>query len=175
MKNKLKNIYFYILQRRSPVLFSKKLGVKVGENCRFLSVSSSTFGTEPYLISIGDHVTITAGVRFITHDGGVWVLREKYPNADIFKQIKIGNNVFIGLNAIIMPGVSVGDNSIIAAGAIVTKSFPEGSVIGGNPARYIKSYNDYVTKIEDSLFFTKGLSYKQKKEILENHFKIYTS
>ena len=54
------------------------------------------------------------------------------------KEIIIGNNVWIGLNSVILKGVSIGDNSIIAAGSIVTKSFGSNLVIGGNPARILK-------------------------------------
>tara|TARA_B110000503_G_scaffold72285_1_gene111814 strand:- start:1009 stop:1188 length:180 start_codon:yes stop_codon:yes gene_type:complete len=50
----------------------------------------------------------------------------------------IGNNVWIGLNSIILKGVSVGDNTIIAAGSVVTKSFGNNLVIGGNPAKILK-------------------------------------
>ena len=62
--------------KRDPVDFARRLGVRVGHGCRFLGLKLGTFGTEPYLIKIGDHVTLTYGVKFINHDGGVWVFRE---------------------------------------------------------------------------------------------------
>ncbi len=55
--------------------------------------------------------------------------------------IHIGKNVWIGANATILPGVSIGDGAIIAAGAVVSKDVPENSVVGGVPARKIKSIN----------------------------------
>ncbi|WP_352232128.1 DapH/DapD/GlmU-related protein [Marivivens sp. LCG002] len=57
------------------------------------------------------------------------------------RPVKIGNDVWIGTRSIILPGVSIGDHSIIGAGSIVTKSFPAYSVIGGNPAQLIRSRN----------------------------------
>jgi len=55
------------------------------------------------------------------------------------KEVIIGNNVWIGNNVLILKGVSIGDNAIIAAGSVVTKNVPEGSVVAGNPAKMIKS------------------------------------
>lgn len=129
--------------RRDPVAAARAIGVQVGTRCRFIDVSRRTFGSEPYLISIGNHVTITEGVRFITHDGGVWVLREKYPNLDLIGSVVIEDNVFIGMNALILPDVRIGHDSVVAAGAVVTKSVPPGSVVGGIPAKPIRSVADY--------------------------------
>lgn len=73
--------------------FYRKLGVSIGKNCEIYE--NVSFGSEPYLVSMGEHVRVTKGVQFITHDGGVWVLRKKYnkDNIDIFGKITIGNNV----------------------------------------------------------------------------------
>jgi acetyltransferase-like isoleucine patch superfamily enzyme len=54
--------------------------------------------------------------------------------------VKIGNNVWIGMNAVILKGVTIGDNSVVAAGAVVTKSVPENSVAAGNPAIVVKKF-----------------------------------
>ena len=84
------------------------------------------------MISIRDHVLISFGVTFITHDGATWVFREqeKYKGTAKFGQISISNNVFIGAKSMILPNVNIGDNSIITAGAVVTKSVPSGEVLG---------------------------------------------
>lgn len=150
----------------NPVKYARKLGVTVGENCEFYS--DILWGSEPYLISIGNNVRITSGCKFITHDGGVWVLRNTYQlnNADIFGKIEIGNNVHIGCNSIIMPGVKIGDNCIIGCGAVVTKDVASNSIVGGIPARYIKSIDEYYIQHKDNCDFTKNLTKKEKKEYL---------
>lgn len=108
----------------------------IGENCEIYK--SANFGSEPYLISLGNHVRVNSGVTFVTHDGGYWVLRDpcagfgdKYKNADRFGKINVQDNVHIGTNAIIMPGVEIGKNSIIACGAVVTHNVPPNSIWGG--------------------------------------------
>lgn len=79
---------------------------------------------------MGDHVEVTSGCKFITHDGGAWVLRELgYQKMDVFGPIKIGNNVFIGMNTVILPNVTIGDNVVIGTGAVVTKDIPDNSVV----------------------------------------------
>ena len=95
------------------------------------------------ILSIGDHVTVAGGVQFVTHDGGVWVFREKEPDIDVFGPIKIGNNVFIGFNSILMPGVTVADNVVIGAGSVVVSDVPPNSVVAGVPAKVIKTIDEY--------------------------------
>ena len=79
----------------------------------------------------------------------MWVLRnmKKLENADYFGKIKIGNNVHIGMNVIVMPGVTIGDNVVIGCGAIVTKNIPSNSVAVGVPAKVIESIDEYYEKV----------------------------
>lgn len=147
-----------------------KGGGRIGVGCEIYP--DVEFGSEPYLISIGNFVRITNGVRFITHDGGAWVLRNLgMKNIDIFSPIKIGNNVHIGWNAIIMPGVKIGNNCIIGAGAIVTKNIPDNSVAVGIPAKVIETIDDYKSKVEGKCEYTKNMSWKEKKRYLEEKYK----
>ena len=142
--------------------------MKIGENC--IIDKTAEFGTEPYLISMGNNVRITKGVRFITHDGSLWVPRNLGlvdKKADFFGKIVIGNNVNIGWDAIIMPGVQIGDNCIIAAGAIVTKNVPDNSVAVGIPARVLESIQEYADKKRNSCVLTKNMTSKEKKAYLE--------
>src|ERR1700678_2889433 len=101
MKRLLKRISFEIRLALAGELdkykvYSKAYGVRFGDRVRL--TGKPDFGSEPYLISIGNDVTIASGVTFHTHDGGVGVLRSKYPGINVFKTITIGNNVFIGSN-----------------------------------------------------------------------------
>lgn len=142
--------------------------MKIGKNC--IIDKTAEFGTEPYLISMGDNVRITKGVRFITHDGSLWVPRNLGlvdKKADFFGKIVIGNNVNIGWDAIIMPGVQIGDNCIIAAGAIVTKNIPDNSVAVGMPAKVLESVQEYADKKRNSCVLTKNMTSKEKKAYLE--------
>jgi acetyltransferase-like isoleucine patch superfamily enzyme len=121
-------------------------GLKLGEDVRV--IGRPDFGSEPYLIEIGDHVTVSSHVTFVTHDGATWVFRELPGNEGMqrFGRIKIGSNCFIGTRAVILPGVSIGSDCVVAAGAVVTRSVPDGCVVGGVPARLICTYNEYVER-----------------------------
>lgn len=141
----------------------------MGKNCEIFP--DVEFGSEPYLIEIGDNVRITNGVRFVTHDGGVWVLRNLgIKNIDVFGKIIIGNNVHIGWNAIIMPNVRIGNNCVIGAGAVVTHNIPDNSIAVGVPARVIESIAEYQNKVLEKCDFTKNLSWEEKKEYLINKY-----
>lgn len=161
-----------MLLRRDPIPAARKLGVRVGDRCRFIATSTTTFGSEPYLVSIGDHVTITEGVRFVTHDGGVWVLRDDYPDLDIIAPISVGNNVFIGMSSLILPGVHIGNNVVIAAGSLVTRDIPSDSVAAGIPAHAIKSLAEYRRSSLERGLPTKRLDPEGKKSYLIEHFRL---
>lgn len=85
---------------------------------------------------------------------------------DCFGKVKIGNNVYIGTNALIMPGITIGDNVLIAAGSIVTHSVPNNVVVGGNPAKVICSLENFYQKNKRYNVGTKGLSSIEKKSVL---------
>lgn len=128
-------------------LYFKKVGITVGSNCR---IYTSKFGSEPFLITIGNNVTVTSGVSFITHDGSGWLMRDEKGRRYTYQPINIGNNVFIGVNSIIMPGVKIEDRVIVAAGSVVTKSIPSGVVVAGVPAKIIGRYSDIESKMLDN-------------------------
>ncbi len=142
--------------------YLRRQGVKIGKNC---CIYSRAFGSEPYLVSIGDHVQITAGVKFFTHGGG-WLLRNENPDFDCFGKITIKNNVYIGNDALIMPGVTIESEVLIGAGSVVTKSIPSGWIVAGNPARKIGEIQEFKQRMMKFNLGTKGLSYNEKKDFL---------
>ncbi len=159
---------FFGFENRAKLL--RRSGALIGKNSEIYADVS--FGSEPYLIELGDNVRITSGCKLITHDGGVWVIRnlKKIKNADLFGKIKIGNNVHIGMNSIIMPNVSIGDNCIIGCGAIVTKNIPNNSVAVGVPAKVIESIETYYEKNKDKYDYTKNLNKEDKEKYLRKKY-----
>lgn len=159
----LKLIYMNIL---SPNKVAEISGVQFGKNCSF---NTKSFGSEPYLIQVGDNFYTSKGVNFVTHDGSVNVLRNLYPEykkVDLFGQIQIGNNVFIGINATILPNTLIEDNVIVGAGSLVKGKLKSNSVYAGVPVKYICSIEDYLEKHKKNFDFTKHFSNTEKKDFL---------
>lgn len=146
----------------SPKKYAKYIGVKFGENCFF---ATKNWSSEPYLIEIGNNVQITRDVTIHTHGGG-HVARMKYPNFDTFGKVVIKDWAYIGAYSQIMPGVTIGKGSLVAAGSIVTKSIPDGVVVAGNPARFICTVDEYIERNSKYNTDTKGLSAEDKKKVL---------
>lgn len=101
------------------------------------------FGSEPFLIRLGSHITISGDVAFVTHDGGVRVFRDRHPNLHVYAPITVGDRVFIGMGSIILPGVTIGARSVIGAGSVVTKDVAPGTVNAGVPCRMIRPIEEY--------------------------------
>ncbi|WP_350016677.1 acyltransferase [Rhodanobacter sp. IGA1.0] len=140
----MKKIILVLLARlRGGVWLARKLGVSVGEGCR---IYTRQFGSEPFLVTIGKRVTVTSGVQFITHDGSTWLIRDVKGRRFRFAPISIGDDVFVGVNSIILPGVRIGSRCIIGAGSVVTRSVPEGSVAVGVPAKVIGTFDQFEAK-----------------------------
>jgi len=152
--------------KTDPVGYARRIGVEVGENCRLLGLDRGTFGTEPYLVRLGDHVSLTNGVRFVTHDGGVWVFREEHPEIDVIAPIVVGNNVYLGYYSMILPGVTIGDNCVIGAGSIVTRDVPSGIVAAGVPARSIRTIDEYWDRIKGKSFHIRSKSIGERRRTL---------
>ena len=126
--------------------YLRNKGVCVGENTMFYSPSTLNIDvSRPYLLKIGSCCKITAGVLILTHDYSFSVLRPVYHflTNDCPGQTVIGNNCFLGMRSVIMGGVKLGNNVIVATGAVVTKDVPDNSIVAGVPAKVICSLDDY--------------------------------
>jgi acetyltransferase-like isoleucine patch superfamily enzyme len=148
---------------RDPIGFTRRIGVTVGEDCKIVAPSRGMFGSEPYMITLGNHVAVAHEARFITHDGGLWVFRDKYPNIDHVAPILVHDNVMIGLGAVIMPGVEIGPNSVVAARAVVTRPVPAGTVVAGTPARVICTLDEYEENALPRVMHTANLPTDERK------------
>jgi acetyltransferase-like isoleucine patch superfamily enzyme len=145
----------------------REYGLRIGDGCRIFSMDPhDTFGSEPYLIRIGNHVTVTTGVKFITHDGGTWVFRREDPDFDVFGPIEVKDNVFIGIGTIVMPGVTIGENCVIGARSVVSTDIPPNSVAVGVPARVIMSLDEYRAKKLPQRIVVRGLSRAERRAAL---------
>lgn len=150
----------------------RKQGVKIGDDC-LISGSTTEFGSEPYLITIGNNVRIAPCVSFFTHDGGTSVFnrQERYRNVIKYGQIRIKDNSVIGSRATILPGVTIGPNTVVAAGSVVTRNAPPNTLVAGNPAKPVMSIQQYA---EWSLAFTPEYDvaeYKRnKRAFLEKYY-----
>lgn len=170
LKKKLIKAYFrYWL--KDMTAYSKKIGVTVGKGGQILADPDSCFGTEPWLIKLGDHVDVTSGVRFLNHEGGIWCARgidKKYSDLDCFAPTVVGDNVMIGVNSLIMPGVTIGNNVIIAGHAVVTKDIPDNTIVAGVPAKPITTMDRFIENLEKrELVPTKHMTQAQKKVYLK--------
>jgi len=153
----------------------KSKGLKVGKNCDFVSPGPN-FGSEPYLIEIGDNTTVSFDVAFVTHDAGTRVLRnlatnDKEKQTVIYGKIVVGNNCFIGCRTTVLPGVKIGDNCIIGAGSVVNRDIPANSVAAGVPCKVICTLDEYKEKHKDDFLYMVKLPYEQKKKFLLDLYK----
>ena len=161
----------HIVAKVSTVLFGsdaliryyKKRGMKIGKNPRIFSDLNVS---EPYLVEIGDNVTMSSDVEIITHDNSI--IKCLDGKTDVFGKVVIGNNCFIGARSVIMYGVELADNTIVAAGSVVTKSVTEkGKIIGGNPAKIIGDTEVFANKYKDYALDMRGLSREEKRRLIE--------
>jgi acetyltransferase-like isoleucine patch superfamily enzyme len=163
-------VYNFVYSKLNPIGYAKSIGVKMGTNVHFYGMKPNMFSTEPWLITLVNNVFITADCAFITHDGGTLILRKEVPDLELTAPIRVGNDVYMGIRAIIMPGVTIGNRVIIAAGSIVTKDIPDNSVVAGVPARVIKSVDDYLLKAQANSLHLGHLQGEDKAKELKKIF-----
>ena len=156
---------FGVSRKKLTSKWFRHYGMKIGDNC---TICCNILTSEPYLVAIGNNVTISAPVQLLTHDNSIIKLSQGKVT-DTFGAISIGDNCFIGANSVILPGVTLAENIVVAAGSIVTKSFFESNIIiGGNPAKKITTWDMSLGKNIKYAQNIKGLSVKKKRELLTN-------
>ena len=156
--------YLHLLYRISPEVYKEKypiflrdLGVKIPLNYReggygFIHPSVQFDGNDFSLISVGKNTTISANVVILSHDYSITKALKSIGEdieARFLKPVSIGENTFVGMNTIILPGKTIGNNVIIGAGSVITKDVPDNVVIGGNPAKVICSTHEWAKKHVD--------------------------
>ena len=154
--------HFYWHNIASPEKQARHLGATIGKNCL---ISTHNWPSESYLITIGNNVQITPFVSIHTHGGGQAV-RQLYPDFDVFGKVVIEDWAYIGAYSQIMPGVTIGEGALVAAGSVVTKSVAPHTVVGGNPAKYICTTEEFYERNKQYNVSTKGLTWKEKKQRL---------
>jgi acetyltransferase-like isoleucine patch superfamily enzyme len=117
----------------------------IGRDCQ---INIDVNVTDPAYVRLGNNVTLST-CTLIGHDGSIGVLgRALGVRVDSVGKIDIRDNVFIGFGAILLPGITIGPNAVVAAGAVITKDVPPGTVVGGVPARPIGSFEELARSLE---------------------------
>lgn len=117
------------------------MGMKVGKNFGRLN-GVILDPSHCWLIEIGDNVTLAPRVHILCHDAST----KTFLNYTKIGRVTIGDNVFIGAESVVLPGVTIGSNVIVGANSTVTHDVPEGSVVAGSPARVICTLEEYLNK-----------------------------
>jgi acetyltransferase-like isoleucine patch superfamily enzyme len=172
--DRIKFLYTYLVQcKGNQIEYLRKMGVKIGEECQILN-QAGNFGSEPWLIEVGNQVTITAGVRLITHDAASRLFRETLPDSspygNRFGRIHILDNCFVGSDSVILPDVKIGPNSIVGAGSVVVKDVPSNTVVAGVPARKIATLDEYIEKYKKKMIPIKSANRQDLRRELTVYF-----
>lgn len=156
------------------IKFLRKKGFKIGEDVTIYAPTKTLIDIKyPWMVEIGSHVRIAQGVIILVHDYS-WSVLKRYSNNEIKEGnilgasgcAIIGDNVFIGMNAIILCDVKIGNNVIIGAGSVVTKDCEEGFVYAGNPAKKIMAVDEFYKKREECQL-------DEAKNLAQMYFKRY--
>lgn len=123
----------------------RELGVKIGKGV-IVDFGVWIDPIAPELIELENYVTVAFGASIITHHAGVNTLCNLPPKR---RKTVMKKNSRLGTRAMLLPGAVVGENSIVAAGSVVTKEVPDNVVVAGNPARVIYTLEEFVNKYQN--------------------------
>jgi len=165
--NKVKRLLYRVFRGHLPYTREQliKYGARVGKN--FYNGAEIDRG-HAFLLTIGDDVTLSA-CRILLHDAST----KRALGYSRVGRVEIGNNVFVGAGAIILPNVKIGSNVVIGAGSVVSKDVPSNSLAVGVPCVPIKTYDEFISEnrkmLGDSLVFNTACSDKTKNEINQEY------
>lgn len=167
-------IIHYRYSRRIKNLVSN--GLTIGKNVT-IEPTVMIDNNYPYLIKIGNNCSLAQGVKLLPHDATTFKFIDGHTRLG---KIDIKDNVFIGTNAIILPGVTIGPNVLIAAGSVVNKDIPPNSCVAGVPARFYKKFDKFLTEMkiqinERPVFdcHEVHIDHKNKKQIEDRNKKLW--
>jgi acyl-[acyl carrier protein]--UDP-N-acetylglucosamine O-acyltransferase len=179
MKNLFKKLYIRLGISLGFLKVPKKRDpkYKIGNIKKHNSIIDSLI---PQAIEIGDNFISAPNSIILAHDASTFFYTGKHR---VEKTI-IGNNVFLGAGAIVLPGIIIGDGAIIGAGSVVTKNVESNTIVGGNPAKFISTVEEYLRKCEirDVLFdtpesfkqvYNNNLTQEHIKEFQQKYLKIH--
>jgi acetyltransferase-like isoleucine patch superfamily enzyme len=162
-----------VLCRGSKVAYLRRLGTRVGREVALLN-EVKQFGTEPWLIEIGSRVNIASGVVFVNHDGPSRIFRREIEGGSIygnrFGTIRILDDCVIGTGAVILPGVTIGPESIVGANSVVTKDVPPRTVSAGVPARPVCTLDEYKARYRAAMIPGLASDRQELRRQLTRHF-----
>lgn len=122
-------------------------GVKIGADC-FIDPNAILETAYPENITLGDDVRVTAGAIIMTHIKPPHHLRDHGLLPNVLKPVVLGDHSFIGVNAVILPGVTVGKGAVVVSGAVVSSDVPPYTMVGGNPAKVIKRFSPPIAEAQ---------------------------
>ena len=153
--------YYNLLSKIAPENYKnqyphylKAIGIQIPDNFRegnkgFIHATVQFDANDYSLISIGKNTTMSSEIVVLTHDYSIitGMHASGYNRTGRFlKPVSIGENCFIGLRSILLPGTTIGDNVIIGAGSVVKGKLPSNGVYAGNPAKFICSIEEWTEK-----------------------------
>ena len=141
-RNWLLNLFVKIAPVRIIIGIHRLRGVKIGKGC-FIDPTAIIETAYPANINIGNDVRITAHAVIMTHIKAPVHLRETGIMPVVYKPVVLEDHCFIGVNVVIMPGITVGKGSVVVSGAVVVNNVPPYTMVAGNPAKAIKQFEEY--------------------------------
>jgi len=159
-------VFPYFVRNEEFCNYLRKKGILLGKKAKFFEPGNVFIDvSRPELLKIGAYCKISRGVTILTHDYSRSVLRRVYGEViGDGAAVEIGENVFIGMNAIILMGAHIGNNVIVGAGSVVNGYVPDNVVVAGNPARVVKTLDEfYHQRKEKSLIEAKNFFLEKEK------------